>query len=118
MVTVETQSPEGPAGDREPPARDYFEPEPAPERADVTATPASAAMIDGGIDEVEAILGVVDAFGMDRDRFEAFALKRWGAGWKRNAGGRSRVLAVLEGCEDAVALAAEVDGALGAASQA
>ena len=61
---------------------------------------------------------MVDAFGMERGRFEAFALKRWGVGWKRNAGGRSRVLASLEECEDAAALAAEVEGALGAASQA
>ncbi|GJI98146.1 hypothetical protein RugamoR57_48640 [Duganella caerulea] len=117
-VTLEAPSPEGPAGAREPLARDHFEPEPTPERADVTATPASAPMTGGGIDEVEAILGVVDAFGMDRDRFEAFALKKWGAGWKRNAGGRSRVLAVLERCEDAAALVAEVDGAPGAASEA
>ncbi|MYM96456.1 recombination directionality factor [Duganella vulcania] len=117
-MTFEAPPSAGAAEDREPSARDHFEPEANTEHAGTTVTAAAAPMTGGGIEEVEAILGVVDAFGMDRGRFEAFAQKRWGAGWKRNAGGRSRVLAVLEGCEDAAALAAEVDGALGAASEA
>jgi len=68
---------------------------------------------DTAMDVVEPILAVVDAFSMDRQRFEAFALKKWGAGWKRNAGGRQRVLATLERFDDAEALAAEVDSVLG-----
>ena len=91
-------------------------PEPAGTGQAVSTAPAVPVPGDDTA-EVEAILGVVDAFGMARDRFEAFAQKKWGAGWKRNAGGRSRVLAALEGFEDMAALAAEVDALLGASAE-
>lgn len=93
--------------------------EPAQDASRQQAPPsagAASATDDGSAQAVEPILVVVDAFSMDRDRFEAYALKKWGAGWKRNVGGRQRVLACLEGFEDAEALAAEVDSVLGAAS--
>ncbi|WP_147954086.1 hypothetical protein [Massilia sp. YMA4] len=64
-------------------------------------------------DPAEPILAVVDAFGLERGRFEVFAKKKWGTGWKFNAGGRARVLATLESFEDLAALKAEVDSVLG-----
>lgn len=73
----------------------------------------TAGATDGEADPGEPILVVVDAFGMDRGRFEAYAQKKWGTGWKRNPGGRARVLAALEGYEDLQALVAEVDALLG-----
>lgn len=71
-----------------------------------------------GQDEVESILCVVDAFGMARARFEVYAQKKWGAGWKFNAGGRVRVLTALERFEDLASLSDEIDAVLGPASRA
>lgn len=68
-----------------------------------------------GQDEVESIFCVVDAFGMQRARFEVYAQKKWGAGWKFNAGGRVRVLTALERFEDLASLSDEVDAVLGPA---
>ncbi|MRV70610.1 hypothetical protein GJ700_02605 [Duganella sp. FT92W] len=70
---------------------------------------------DGGDDShVADIFAVADAFGVDKDRFEAYAAKKWGAGWIRNAGGRVRVLNSLEGFgDDPEALHAEIDRVLG-----
>jgi hypothetical protein len=101
-------------------SREPVDPGTGPEpqcNSESSSTEAAPPAADADSAEVEAILGVVDAFGMGRDRFEAFAQKKWGAGWKRNAGGRSRVLAALEGFEDEAALAAEVDALLGTSTE-
>ena len=105
MAVWPAASPADGAGE---PAKDS----PPPRAAESMGT--VAADDDGAV--VEPILAVVDAFGMERGRFEVYAQRRWGSGWKRNAGGRARVLQALEGFEDLDALAAEVDRVLGPAT--
>lgn len=117
-VALEAQAPSEPAAARAMSSQGQADPEQGEERTREAATgPGALPSYEAGADEAEAVLGVVDAFGMERVRFEAYAQKKWGGGWKRNAGGRARVLAALEGFEDAAALAGEVDSVLGAATE-
>ena len=39
-------------------------------------------------------------FGIDGERYTAYAAKRWGPGWKINATGRRRALAEIESFRD------------------
>jgi hypothetical protein len=49
------------------------------------------------------VLDTAAAFGIEGERYAAYAAyaaKRWGPGWKLNAGGRRRALAEIEGFRD------------------
>ena len=48
----------------------------------------------------EQVLNAAAEFGVDRGRYSAYAAKRWGPGWKINAGGRRRALAEIESFRD------------------
>lgn len=58
---------------------------------------------EGG-DQVAWILETAKALGVTPERFEAYADKKWGKGWKVAAGGRKRAL------EDVTAFADDADG--------
>lgn len=45
--------------------------------------------------ELAAIYAVASSYGVDQQRLDAYADWHWGAGWRRNAGGRNRLLAQL-----------------------
>ena len=49
---------------------------------------------------IEQVLDSAAAFGIESERFAAYAAKRWGVGWKINAGGRRRALAEIESFHD------------------
>src|ERR1700687_2124042 len=49
---------------------------------------------------IEQVLDSAAAFGIESERFAAYAAKRWGLGWKINAGGRRRALAEIESFHD------------------
>ena len=62
---------------------------PAP--ASARAKPAAAAK-DAAQGDIAWILDAASALGVPTDRFEQYAEKRWGKGWKLAAGGRKRAL--------------------------
>jgi hypothetical protein len=49
---------------------------------------------------VEQVISAVAEFGIDGARYTAYAGKRWGPGWKINAGGRRRALVEIESFRD------------------
>jgi Recombination directionality factor-like len=48
----------------------------------------------------EQVINAAADFGIDGERYAAYAAKRWGPGWKINADGRRRALAEIEGFRD------------------
>lgn len=115
-ITLEERPPIASPASAERAPEGEHEPQAEQNRGDGLASRQAPERSSDGQDEVESILCVVDAFGMERARFEVYAQRKWGAGWKFNAGGRVRVLAALERFEDLTALSAEVDAVLGSAS--
>ena len=53
-----------------------------------------------GADETARVLVAAAALGVDSQRYEAYADKRWGKGWKMNVNGRKRALDELTGFKD------------------
>ena len=49
---------------------------------------------------VEQVINAAADFGIDGERYAAYAAKRWGPGWKINADGRRRALAEIERFRD------------------
>ena len=49
---------------------------------------------------VEQVINAAADFGIDGQRYAAYAAKRWGPGWKINADGRRRALAEIERFRD------------------
>jgi len=56
----------------------------------------TAKALDGQPPSVEAVLARAQDLGVASERFEDYARRRWGAGWKLNPHGRRRVLDELE----------------------
>lgn len=66
-----------------------------------------------GADELAGIFGAAAAIGIEQARFEAYADKRWGRGWKLAAGGRKRALEeVISFADDAAGFQEKVRGEL------
>lgn len=67
-------------------------------RTERQAEPAEAkpAGTDKGENELEAIYALAAGYGVERERLDAYADWHWGVGWRRNAGGRNRLLAQLQ----------------------
>ena len=73
------------------------------------ASPRAAAASD----DVKWIFDAAAALGVEQERFEAYADKRWGKGWKLAAGGRKRALdEVTSFADDAGGLQEKVRGEL------
>jgi hypothetical protein len=49
---------------------------------------------------IEQVINAAADFGIDGERYAAYAAKRWGPGWKINADGRRRALAEIERFRD------------------
>jgi hypothetical protein len=64
-------------------------------------------------DELAGIFGAAVALGIEQARFEAYADKRWGRGWKLAAGGRKRALEEVSSfADDAAGFQEKVRGEL------
>jgi hypothetical protein len=48
------------------------------------------------VPNVEDILMFAETLGIERARFDKYSVKKWGAGWKGNANGRTRVMRDVE----------------------
>ncbi len=59
---------------------------------------ASTARNKSDVEEqtVEQVIDAAVSLGIESSKYEAYAAKRWGAGWKMNAGGRRRALEEIE----------------------
>jgi hypothetical protein len=78
-------------------------PQPEPRRASPEATG----------DEIARVAQAAAMLGVDSERFERFAEKRWGRGWTMNANGRKRAFdEVTRFGNDAAGFQAKVDGEL------
>ncbi|WP_295638342.1 hypothetical protein [uncultured Methylibium sp.] len=78
------------------------------EGRDRTAPRAAA-----GADELAGIFGAAAALGVEQARFEAYADKRWGRGWKLATGGRKRALEEVSSfADDAAGFQEKVRGEL------
>jgi Recombination directionality factor-like len=90
--------------------------ESAAARTTTTPTPLPAqrqATEKAAGDELEWLFDASAALGVASDRFEAYASKRWGKGWKLAAGGRKRALDELsQFADDAVAYQQKVTAEL------
>ena len=58
-----------------------------------TVTPLFGAACDPCLD---LVIQAAQSYGLDAARYEAYADKRWGSGWKVNVSGRRRALEELE----------------------
>jgi len=65
---------------------------PAPAPAPTSGRAATAAAKGTPASDVAWIMDAAEALGVPSDRFEQYADKRWGKGWKLAAGGRKRAL--------------------------
>jgi hypothetical protein len=86
--------------------------EPAPT---TPATQAKSAQREGSTGPtVEQVINAAAEFGVEHERYAAYAAKRWGPGWKINAAGRRRALAEIE-CfrADPDGFVNKIDGELG-----
>ena len=64
-------------------------------------------------DDLKWIFDAAAALGVEQERFEAYADKRWGKGWKLAAGGRKRALdEVTNFADDATGFQEKVRGEL------
>ena len=104
--------------ERVPPASDARPAEPAARQRPQAPTkpahdePRQEAAGTGG-EETTRVLVAAAAQGVDAQRYEAYAEKRWGRGWKMNANGRKRALDELTGFkDDAQGFKAKVDAEL------
>ena len=61
----------------------------------LTVGRASATEANAG-PSLDLVMQAAQSYGIDTARYEAYADKRWGSGWKINAGGRRRALEELE----------------------
>src|ERR1700674_3782823 len=52
------------------------------------------------VPNVEDILTLAETLGIERVRFDKYSVKKWGAGWKGNANGRTRVMRDVESYRD------------------
>src|ERR1700674_784739 len=52
------------------------------------------------VPNVEDILKLAETLGIERARFDKYSVKKWGAGWKGNANGRTRVMRDVESYRD------------------
>lgn len=79
--------------------------------APADAAPKSPAGQGGAAEPgIDAIAAALSPMGIDPARYEAYATKRWGSGWKLNANGRRRALEEIEGfAGDAKGLLAKID---------
>jgi len=69
--------------------------------------------VDAG-DEAARVARTAATLGVEAERFERYADKRWGRGWKMNANGRKRALDELTAfSDDSESLRAKVDAELG-----
>jgi hypothetical protein len=67
----------------------------------------------GSNDDLKWIFDAAAALGVEQERFEAYADKRWGKGWKLAAGGRKRALDEVTGfADDAAGFQEKVRGEL------
>jgi hypothetical protein len=51
---------------------------------------------DAEVPTIEHVIDAATTLGIDSSRYETYAAKRWGSGWKMNAGGRRRALEEVE----------------------
>lgn len=65
------------------------------ERASQTVARVSAAQPSSG-PSLELVIGAAQSYGIDAARYEEYADRRWGSGWKLNANGRRSALEELE----------------------
>ena len=73
-------------------------------RGENAASTPSGARVNASPAEAQAIIETAASLGVEAERFEAYAEKRWGKGWKVAAGGRKRAL------EDVTAFAGDAAG--------
>ena len=78
------------------------------------ARPAAQRELAGnGGDEAARVAQAAAALGVVAERFERYAEKRWGRGWKMNANGRKRALDEVAGfADDGEGFRAKVDAEL------
>ena len=83
-----------------PPAPDYLR---QPNDANVfdmpcdsSSMPASEVPLEHPVVDTAPVYALVAEYGIPAERFDAFADRSWGAGWRRNVRGCARVLAELE----------------------
>ncbi len=73
----------------------------APRAQSAPAVEAGPAKSEGGGGaSVEQVINAAADFGIDCERYAAYAAKRWGPGWKLNAAGRRRALAEIDSFRD------------------
>ncbi|MBS0326113.1 MAG: hypothetical protein JSS46_06140 [Proteobacteria bacterium] len=89
--------------------------EPAPT---APAMQATSAQREGGTGpSAEQVINAAAEFGVDRERYAAYAAKRWGPGWNINGAGRRRALAEIESFrDDPDGFVDKIDAELGAFS--
>lgn len=81
--------------------------------AKAAATPARDGATANPADELARVVGAASALGVSAERFERYADKRWGQGWKMNANGRKRALDEVTGFKsDGDGFRAKVDAEL------
>jgi hypothetical protein len=114
-----------PKGDgSDPPAQtsvaDRTSARPVPEGGDAQAgcsapAPAAASRASAlSAPTLADVLAAVEEAGVPVERYERYAAKQWGAGWKLNVQGRRRALAEVESLRDCpAALVAKIDAELG-----
>ena len=68
----------------------------APSGGNRKATPQGTGRDTGADPSQERVTELATSYGIDIARFEQYADRRWGRGWKLNAGGRRRALEDLE----------------------
>jgi hypothetical protein len=85
----------------------------APSTAPATSGPKAAQSQRGGGGEVAAIFADATSLGVADAEFEQYTEKRWGRGWKLNAGGRKRAHDEVRGfAQDAAGFQAKVKAEL------
>jgi hypothetical protein len=60
------------------------------------SSPTTSKRTDIERPNVDQVIRAVTALGIEPSKYEAYAAKRWGPGWKMNAGGRRRALEEIE----------------------
>ena len=85
-------------------------PTPDPAEAKSRQVPTAGGAASDGIANLHALLTEI---GIEPQRYEAFAKKKWGVGWKVNPKGVARALAhVQEQAADAAALRHQIESEL------
>lgn len=87
-----------------------------PVEGDAKSVEESAPMLPGH-PTLEQVLGRAEAMGLDAERFQQYADRRWGRGWKINPHGRNRAWDEMERfANDQEGYADKIDCALGVAA--